>query len=266
MTVRPFDWSTIWTLALTLVGFLTIPLSVAWTDEVRKEDEAADERKVAPVPADWFVTDPYPEIGYDSSFGDGMNFIRLAAHPACQAESKITAEQVRTLADLRKAHEQLDSAKSKQLIMEFGRLPSEEWIKWRTENWTDARALASALISPEANQRLEQLLLQKKGMRAFTNPEFAAELELTDAQREQVVKSIVAHTQRLKDFDADLAAAQRGIDKPEAERAAEDLRLRKERNQAGVASFRRNWDDVYDLLTAEQRAKYLKLRGKLVRK
>jgi hypothetical protein len=227
---------------------------------------AADERELAAAPADWFVADPYPDLGFDSTFGDGMHFIRLASHHACQAELKITAEQMRTLANLRKAHEQLDTDKQQELIREFGRLPSEEWIKWRKQNWSDARELAGALMGDAAKQRLEQLLVQKQGMRAFTDPQMAEKLSLNDAQRGEVRKAIVEHSQRVKKLEADLAAAERAIDKPEAERAAELLRLRKEKNQAGVASFRRNWDDVYHVLTAEQRAKYLELRGKLVTK
>jgi hypothetical protein len=111
---------------------------------------------------------------------------------------------------------------------------------------------------------VEQLVVQKHGMRFFTDPQMAEKLALTDEQRAAVRKSVVEHSQRVKELTADLAAAERAVDKPEAERAAELLRLRKEKNQAGVASFRQNWDDVYHILTAEQREKYLELRGKLM--
>lgn len=226
--------------------------------------DATDGRKADAVPADWFVSDPYPELGYDSTFGGGMSFMRLASHHACQGELKLTVEQVRTLAMLRKAHEQLDADKEKELVREFGRLPGEAWAKWRTQNWSDARELAGALMGVEAKQRVEQLMVQKQGMRAFTDPQMAEKLSITDEQRIAIRKAIVEHSERVKQLTADLAAAERAVDKPEAERAAELLRLRKEKNQVGVASFRQNWDDVYHILTPEQRTKYVELRGKVL--
>lgn len=243
-------------LALTL----SMPVVLAIAEE---HVDVVDEKRVA-TPADWFVSDPYPELGYDATFGGGMSFIRLASHPACQGELKISPQQVRTLADLRKAHEQLDSDKEQEFVREFGRLPGEAWMKWRMQNWNDARELAGALIGGEAKQRLEQLMVRKQGMRAFTDLQMAEKLSLSEEQRGEIRNAIVEHTQRLQKLAADLADAERAVDLPEAERASELLRLRKEKNQAGVASLRRNWDDVYHVLTAEQRAKYLELRGKVL--
>jgi hypothetical protein len=253
--MRTHFWRSALALALLICG------AAVFADE---REAAPAEKESEPVPADWFQPDPYGELGYDASFGDGINFIRLASHPACQSELKITAAQMKTLADLRKAHEQLDAEKQRELIRDFGRLPSDAWTKWRTQNWNDARELAGALMGEAARQRAEQLLVQKQGMRAFTDPKMAEKLSLTDEQRTAVRKAIVEHSQRITKLNADLAAAERAVDKPEAERAAEFFRLRKEKNQAGVASYRRNWDDVYHVLTAEQRAKYLELRGKPV--
>jgi hypothetical protein len=228
--------------------------------------EAADERKPEPAPVDWFVADPFPSLGYEPTFGDGCYFVQLASHGAFYGELKVTAEQHRVLNALRMAHEQLDTQKKQDLIREFGRLPSEEWTKWRKQNWDDARELAGALMGDAARQRVEQLLVQKQGMRAFTDPAMADKFGLSADQRAGVQKSIAEHVQRVKKLEEDLAAAQRAIDKPEAERAAESFRLRKAKNQAGVDSYRRNWEDVYHILTAEQRAQYLELRGRLMGK
>jgi beta-lactamase regulating signal transducer with metallopeptidase domain len=230
------------------------------------DDKPVEDKKTEPekVPADWFQPDPYSELGLDTTFGDGWNYLRLASHPGCKTEIKINPEQQQSLSDLTKAHQALDSAKEKELRDRGGL--GEEWIRWRTQNWNDARTLAEILLTGEQKKRVEQLLIQKQGYRGFMHPQVVESLDMGDEQRDKVRKAIVDHSGRLNKIDADLAAAEQKIDKPEAEKAAELFRLRKERNAAGVASHRQAWDDIYLALTAEQRTKYLELRGKPVKK
>jgi hypothetical protein len=104
--------------------------------------------------------------------------------------------------------------------------------------WKETRQLIEAALTAKQNKRIEQIVFQRCGHAVFFYPKLAPELKLTEEQRDRLRAKLHEHIKRVKD-----------------NREAGGPRT------FGGESYRRFWNQVYHVLTEEQREKFQELRG-----
>jgi hypothetical protein len=169
-----------------------------------------------------------------------MGLLTLVNNPEVQKELKLTNDQKAKLAqcidqvmaivrEVMPKVQNADPAEREQMLAAMRQKTGKI-----EQKFTDG-------LSTEQNVRLQQIALQEKGAAALATPEVAKSLEITDDQK-----------RRLRDVQSQAAAKRKtataGL--PSQDRVAKMEQLRKEELAAALA-----------VLTAEQKAKFDKLRG-----
>ncbi len=197
------------------------------------------------VPDRWFRPDPYPllKIFPENPLGYIRMEIDLAAHQPAQLELELSAEQQKQIADI-----------------QISLLPLDREGKV-SETTANARAKVLAILEPLQRARLNQLIWQRLGFRAFETPAMQTRLELSDKLKQALHQAWMDHTQRVLFLDAGLAELRQAgnANAEQLRKAAADKKLR------GIASYKRAWDAAYLILTDKQREKFDTLRGPMVR-
>jgi Spy/CpxP family protein refolding chaperone len=109
----------------------------------------------------------------------------LLNHHAVRKELKLTDKQIKKVSDLAK---DLREKQRKELANSRDMNPSERRQKFQelmTEIEERQKALA-AVLTPDQEKRLHQLLRQRKGTAALLDPEVQSALKLSDEQKEKI--------------------------------------------------------------------------------
>jgi len=197
------------------------------------------------VPDSWFRRDPYKELSKspENPVGHIRIALELAAWEPAQSDLELSAEQRNHIAALK-----------------LRSLPSDP-IGTVSETTATAREKVSAILNPEQKARLDQLVWQRLAYEGFETTAMQELLKLSKEQKQGIRQAFVDHKQRTLLYDATLAELRQSgkADDTQLATAAND------RAVLGIASLKKAWDAVYLLLTEEQRQKYEKLRGPLIK-
>jgi hypothetical protein len=116
-------------------------------------------------------------IYYNLDLLQGGGQLRLLLQKSVQEDLKLSESQVQKVKQLwEKRGESFRGQRDLDL---------EEWHKKFSDLATQEKALEE-LLQPEQVQRLQQIVLQQRGVRAFGEPEVARGLELTAEQKEKI--------------------------------------------------------------------------------
>jgi serine/threonine protein kinase len=161
----------------------------------------------------------------------GQEF-RLLAHPAVQQALKLSEDQARRVTRL--------WDQRRQAFRMFETLSPDQW-RPKLQELLGQELLVAELLQPEQARRLRQITVQHRGAEAFTEPEVADALQLTDRQR-AAIRSILDETRQ------SLAALRQGGPRPEGWKKAEEL-------------WKSARERVLQELSGEQRARWQELIG-----
>lgn len=185
----------------------------------------------AEPPADWFRPAPLPELGFPQVDSDYWQYVRVASHQKVLDEISASEMQRATMRqlyqDLTKAHAELYAG----LTPEEKRKRAAELQKKREALWDKTRKLVEKTLTPKQRKRVDQIILQRHGHAIFFYPQLAPKLKVTEKQKTEMRADLETHQARVKE------------------------------GMNGRDSYRLFWDDVYDVLTEEQRERFQKMRG-----
>jgi hypothetical protein len=140
------------------------------------------------------------------------------------------------------------AAKGREGAKEFQALAkSERRLKMHrlmTVACEEAMTTLRGIFTPEQYKRFDQIVLQQRGIMAFTDPEIQGKLKLTAEQKSQVQE--VAHG-----VHAQLRELSQNASPDKMEKVHED----------GMALYRRAADQAIALLSVDQRATWIELTG-----
>jgi hypothetical protein len=167
--------------------------------------------------------------------GAGSDVVSLLSQKSVQEELKLSEDQVKKVTELAGAGR--GAGRGNQ------NLSAEERQKMQQERAkTNEKALAD-ILKPEQLKRAKQIAWQQQAAQAFSNPEVATAISLTDEQKEKI-RTIQADARQ----QGGQARRGGGGNPQDAQNRREALR--KETNEK-----------VMSLLTAEQKAKWKELTG-----
>jgi len=156
------------------------------------------------------IAGPAAAQGQGRGFGRGGNLAQLLANESVQKELKLDdkqAEKAKELAD--KTREEMQGK-----FQDLQGLDQEERrTKMQALNQEmNASALKSAgeFLKPDQIARLKQISLQQRGVMAFSDPEVAKKLNITDAQKTDIQEIGRAAREKMpsrEDFQSDREAA-----------------------------------------------------------
>jgi hypothetical protein len=162
-----------------------------------------------------------------------MNAIMFLTQPSVQKDLKMTEEQI---AKVKKA------IKSRQAVREELKDLDPDARAKKLEEITKANdKLAAEILTADQAKRLRQIYLQQQGVNAFTKPEVAKELKLTDEQKK-----------KLEDLQAKAGAQIQALRRPGGGEEA--------MKKIGELTKGIN-EDAMKILTAEQKTKWKELTG-----
>jgi hypothetical protein len=160
--------------------------------------------------------------------------VMLLGQKSVQEELKLSGDQIKKAEEL--------AAKQRETLQSLRDLDQEERGKKMQEiNQANQKSLAE-ILKPNQVKRLRQISLQLAGAQAFNNPEVAAELKLTDDQKEKIREIRQQTNQQAQSIRENTS------DRTEARQKVEQLN----KSTAGK---------VIGLLTAEQKEKWKELIG-----
>ena len=166
--------------------------------------------------------------------GGGRDIVSLLTQKSVQEELKLSDDQVKKVTDL--AGGQRGAGRANQ------NLSAEERQKMQEERAkTNAKAVAE-ILKPDQLKRAKQISWQQQGAQAFSDPEVATAISLTDQQKEKI-KTIQ------DDARQQGGQARRGGGNQQEAQSRRDA-MRKETE-----------GKVMSLLTVEQKAKWKELTG-----
>src|ERR1700732_5251144 len=166
--------------------------------------------------------------------GQGMmgGPMMLLNQPSVQQELKISDEQKQQI------HEA--AAKLRQSAGDLQGLDPSERQQKAQEMAREGERAASKILHRDQMKRLKEISLQVQGARAFSSPDFANALGLTDEQKEKIKA-------------AEGSRGQRGQPPPGSDPEAMRRRMEEMRKA--------NLDKVMNILTPGQKAKYKEMTG-----
>jgi Spy/CpxP family protein refolding chaperone len=154
----------------------------------------------------------------------------LLNQPSVQQELKITDEQ--------KLQIQEAAAKLRASAGSLQGLDPSELQQKRQEMARESERTASKILHRDQMKRLKEIALQVQGARAFSNPDLAKALDLTDEQKEKIKATEGGRGPR----------PEPGSDPQAAQKRMEEM-------------HKANLDKVMNILTPDQKAKYKEMTG-----
>lgn len=193
--------------------------------------KASRRPQIAPQQANllttWFRDAPCPQVGFPSVRETDRLHVLLAADSDVHDDLNATEDQRAVLSRLREwTFEDLRDINGND--------------DQRQRVWAKASNRVRQILEVKQWSRLKQLGIQQRRTEAFRYPELVPILKITEQQREKIEAAWQAHLKRV--------AAYRKLES--SDRAAR-----------GQESHRRCWDDIYHILTDQQRARFVRLRG-----
>jgi hypothetical protein len=171
--------------------------------------------------------------------GGGMPAWRLITQKSVQEELKLNEEQIKKANAL---SEQLGE-KQRELFESLQDLEPPERGK-KIQEWNQANDKAVAeILKPDQMKRVKQISRQLAGVQAFTSPEVASEIKLTDEQKEKI-----------KEIQQQMFEQRREIFENTPDRAEAGKKMQ-ELNKTAA-------EKVVGQLNAEQKTKWKELTGK----
>jgi Spy/CpxP family protein refolding chaperone len=190
-------------------------------------------------------------------FGRGGLTTQVITNKDLQEELKITDAQKEKLKAAADRQEEMQK-KFRDSFKEFGKdrdKAKERFAEMQKENekaTEEVRKMVDDVLTADQKKRLKQIERQVAGVRAFTDEEVAAELNLSDSQKSKV-KGIVddysKDVRELGGFGGGFGKG--GFDK---EKAAEAQKKREKLSKSAIA-------DIEDVLNDEQRKKWKEMTG-----
>ena len=166
--------------------------------------------------------------------GGGGGSLFLLTQKSVQDELKLSEEQVKKVTALEE--------KQREGFKGFKDLSKEDRKTKMEERAKETKKSVDEILKPEQVKRLKQISLQQSGSRAFSEPEVAEALKLSDEQKEKI-----------KTIQEDAAKEMRGLFTPDGDRAE----ARKKMEAARKATD----EKVQGVLSAEQKSKFKDLAG-----
>lgn len=208
----------------------------------------------------WFRPDPYPQLGAPAVLGRDRGIIEMAELAAAVGETGVSPQQRAEISKILKTTRARQSQLEHDLHDEDRKVRSLAQEELNTM-WPASRSAVERLLEPVQVERIHQLSYQKLGYGAFLQADVQTALQLTDGQRAAIVRANSDHIGRIDGLDAELGLQK--LKHPELTPQHEH-ELRSWRNARGVESHRQCWNDIYRILTPEQRAQFQALRGRPV--
>jgi Spy/CpxP family protein refolding chaperone len=158
----------VWTLAMAAV--------VAGSAHALEDDIILTPPPGAPAgPGPGFIVGPGPGFGL-------MGYATMLRLPAVQTELKLTEAQKKKVDDL------LSRLREEQrgFFQQFGQLTPEDRQRRIAEHRAAEEKQVAGILTPEQQKRYRQIQLQQQGFSALLDPPVAAELKLSDEQRNKI--------------------------------------------------------------------------------
>jgi hypothetical protein len=206
----------------------------------------------APGLPSWRIQRPYGELGFPGKqFGPQWEFVRLATHPPVLKELDANDDQ----------RIQLKGVWNSLLAKDGQWHQIEKSQPDLIQNEFDQ---VTSILSSEQQQRVRELIVQRKGLSAFLDEQLGREIAIRQEQAEAIRREIQAHSRRVatrnKARDDQLKTIAVSDEKTDV--IAERLRLtRLEANQTNRQSLAQAWHAAWEVLSSEQRRAYEKFAG-----
>jgi hypothetical protein len=168
----------------------------------------------------------------------GGRDLRLLQQPAVQQDLGLSKQQIEEIDSLsRQRHSNLADTR---------RLSAEQW-RAKFEQLDEQQRDLAELLLPEQASRLAQIALQQRGFEAFTDPEVAASLKLTQQQIQQI-----------RSFREEARQSMLSVVRPGEARPGE---MRSEQWKKAKDVVRKTNDSILAVLTPEQSRKWNEMTG-----
>ncbi len=199
---------------------------------------------------DWFWPDPYSHLGHVRSNGAGWELLRIAADIKAGSDAGLSSEQISAIAAIYR----LTTASTPQGSRSD-----------RQQHWHRAELETRKLLSETQQRRVDQLVIQRRGYRAFLESDLVTRLDLSTDQATKIRVAIAKHAERIAENTRRLTAESNRAD-DESQRASERdgshlEKARRERIQLGWLSHQKTWNDIREILSPDQVKLFQKLRG-----
>jgi hypothetical protein len=186
---------------------------------------SSSEETTAEVAFTWQRDAPYGELGFPGDqFGPHWEFLRLATHPPVQEELDLSPEQI----------ERLETAKKRLMAAQGKWSRGHEHPDYLQKPYEEARRI----LTEEQALRIEQIKLQRRGVRAFLHADVQEAVDLDAEQMETIRKTWKEH----------VAKAQQGW-----------------KGDQGRRSYHQVWKTALETLSESQRHKFYQMTGPIVR-
>lgn len=194
-----------------------------------------------------FVASPALAQGPGMMMGGGGGLM-LLSNPAVHKELELTEDEVSKLTAM--VEESRGKMMSTMQELRDQGLEREEMMtrmqSLQKSALDDARKAMSAMLKPEQVKRFNQIELQQRGLAAFTDPEVAKALKITDAQKDKL-------SGIMQDMRDEMGALFQNAGGDRQAMMASMTKLRKESFEKAVA-----------LMTDEQKSAWKEMTGKPV--
>jgi hypothetical protein len=207
-------------------------------------EQATTAKEILGTPAKVAFSQQFDERGGPGGFGGGFrsgSLLSLTTAKDVQKELKLTDEQVKALAELRRK-----VSTGPGPLGPPSTLSPEQRIKARAEERAETAKALSTILNAEQEKRLKQIELQQvAGQFAaseFTVDELSKALGITEAQRKKYAESLAPHSEVI----AKIVLSEEPFEKV----------------KASVEAASKDWEKTLSsILTAEQQAKKKELLG-----
>ncbi|QDV44751.1 hypothetical protein Enr13x_46210 [Stieleria neptunia] len=199
---------------------------------------------------DWFWPDPYSHLGHVRSNGAGWEWVRIAGDSRAGSDAGLSAKQVTAIA---------------AIYRQAGASTPPGTQADRKHHWRRAESKARQLLSETQQHRIDQLVIQRRGYRAFLAPDLTTRLDLSTDQSARIRDAIANHGKRIAEYTRRLKAeTDRTGNEVQPTSKHEELRLqtaRREKVQLGWLSHQQTWNDIREILSPDQAKQFQELRG-----
>ncbi|MCS7471481.1 hypothetical protein NZK35_32945 [Stieleria sp. ICT_E10.1] len=199
---------------------------------------------------DWFWPDPYSHLGHVRSNGAGWELLRIAADIKAGSDAGLSSEQISAIAAIYR----LTTATTPK-----GSLAD------RQQHWHRAELETRKLLSEPQQHRLDQLVIQRRGYRAFLDSDLVTRIELSNDQMTRIRDAIAEHAKRIAENTRTLTAESDRADDEYPRLSEQDRshleKARREKVQLGWLSHQKTWNEIREILSPEQVKLFQKLRG-----
>ncbi|MDV6030027.1 MAG: hypothetical protein F9B45_07950 [Phycisphaera sp. RhM] len=238
-------WRTLGCIGVAVVFALP---AVAIEESVRAE--AKRPTTITQLIDDWFWPDPYSHLGHVQSNGAGWEWVRIAADVKAGTDAGLSLEQISAIAAIYR----LTTASTPK-----GSLAD------RQQHWHRAELETRNLLSETQQRRVDQLVIQRRGYRAFLESDLVTRLDLSTDQVMRIRDAIAKHANRIAENTRRLTAqSDRATDEPRRVSGQDGSHLekaRREKIQLGWLSHHKTWNEIREVLSPDQVKLFQKLRG-----